>query len=217
MPARGLVVTTLTPFPKFHAYWVIGAPAGALEALASNKPMKPHLLWITMARAVNEAVRGVWAVAGCADVATSARTANAGMTARCRCRIFESRVERSMDDLQVVVVGLALQHRSVMRTRFRAQTAVTCSPSGEWPPSHCRDSQGCMFEGFLAALGRGLAGMTSWGCCSTVAKRWLRPCPRCRPICRRRAQTPLRSRCRGTGSRSCRTGRWAVVAGSTQM
>jgi len=49
VPVSGPVVTTLTPFPKFHAYWVIGDPAGATDALALNMPMKPHLLWITMA------------------------------------------------------------------------------------------------------------------------------------------------------------------------
>jgi hypothetical protein len=52
------VVTALVPLPKFHAYWVIGAPAGATDALALKVPMKPHLLWITTARAVNEAVKG---------------------------------------------------------------------------------------------------------------------------------------------------------------
>ena len=122
---------TLTPFPKFHANWVIGAPAGAVEPLALNRPMKPHLLWITTARAVNEAVKDVWAEAGYADVATSARTANAGMTARCLCLMFESRVSRSMADLQLVMVGLAVHIAAAVTARVRTQTAVAAAPSGE--------------------------------------------------------------------------------------
>ena len=56
MNITGLVLTTL-PSPKFQAYSVIGAP-WATELLALNMPMKPHLLWITRARAVKEAMGG---------------------------------------------------------------------------------------------------------------------------------------------------------------